>query len=302
MATHFPREDAPARIRAERSRIEPLSAVSYRVEFTASAELRRKLERARELLSHSVPSGDLAQVFERALDCLIEKETRRRVGAGRARVRSRRPLRLGSRYVPVTVARAVWERDGNQCTFVDAEGRRCSERRLLTLEHRVPFALGGAATVENLCVLCRAHNGHTARRVYGAEFIARKRAERALLRTDGESEAQPCATRGSRVEQCTSPPVTNAQSKVSASTAAAGAGCVDAARSCRSVARRRRDADADTGAATEVVRKARAALVHLGFRAREVAQVLDRLGGERPSRNAEQLLRVAVLQLTSPHA
>ncbi|MGC4095160.1 MAG: hypothetical protein QM756_46025 [Polyangiaceae bacterium] len=121
LASHFPREDAPAQIRAERSRVEPLSAVSYRVEFTASAELRRKLERARELLSHSVQKGDLAQVFERALDCLIEKETRRRVGAGRVRIGSRRPLRLGSRYIPLAVARAVWERDGHQCTFVDAE-------------------------------------------------------------------------------------------------------------------------------------------------------------------------------------
>ncbi|MGC4087871.1 MAG: hypothetical protein QM756_08240 [Polyangiaceae bacterium] len=52
LATHFPREAGPARIREQRSRIEPLSATTFRVEFTASAELRGKLERAQELLSH----------------------------------------------------------------------------------------------------------------------------------------------------------------------------------------------------------------------------------------------------------
>ena len=43
-----------------RYRLEPLSAERYRFEFTASAEFRAKLERARELLSHAVPNGDPA--------------------------------------------------------------------------------------------------------------------------------------------------------------------------------------------------------------------------------------------------
>ena len=49
-----------------RGRTEPLSASRYRVEFTASSEFCEKLERARELLSHSLPSGDLATLLERA--------------------------------------------------------------------------------------------------------------------------------------------------------------------------------------------------------------------------------------------
>src|SRR5262249_1622228 len=59
---------------AFRSRIEPLSAERYRVEFTASATLREKIEQARELLSHALPNRDLALLFERALDELIERE------------------------------------------------------------------------------------------------------------------------------------------------------------------------------------------------------------------------------------
>jgi hypothetical protein len=65
---------------------------------------------------------------------------KRRLGAGRPR--RRRKLEAGSRHVPVEVARAIWERDGFQCTFTDALGRRCSERRFITVEHREPFARG----------------------------------------------------------------------------------------------------------------------------------------------------------------
>ena len=161
-----------------RAQLEPLSASSYRVEFTASAELVAKIEQARELLSHALPSGELPALFERAMDALIEREVRRRRGIDAGRWRRRRPQKLGSRHVPVEVARMVWERDGGQCTYVDALGRRCSERRFVTFEHKFPHAFGGPATVENLCLLCASHNAHTARQMFGAAHINRKRRER----------------------------------------------------------------------------------------------------------------------------
>jgi hypothetical protein len=170
-----------------RSRVEPLSAERYRVEFTASAALRAKIEQARELTSHALPNGDLALLFERALDQLIERELKRRVGAGKPR-RVAKP-RLDSRHVPLSVARGVWKRDRSQCTFVDSAGRRCQERRFLTLEHRHPFSLGGPPTLENLCLLCRAHNAHTARQVFGDEFIA-SRVNAREVRTAGDDGAR----------------------------------------------------------------------------------------------------------------
>jgi hypothetical protein len=161
---------------AQRGRLEPLSASSFRVQFTASAELAKKIEQARELLSHALPGGDLGALFERALDALIERETKRRLGAGKPR--KRRPLADGSRHVPVDVARLIWDRDDGQCTFTDEHGRRCTERRHLTIEHRQPYALGGPPTADNLCLLCAPHNAHNARKVFGEAHIEAKRAER----------------------------------------------------------------------------------------------------------------------------
>ena len=124
-----------------------------------------------------MPSGDLPLLLERALDAVIERELKRRTGAGKPR--KRRAQKPGSRHIPVDIERKVRERDGHQCTFTDAQGRRCQERRFLTLEHIVPFALGGLPTVENLCLLCTAHNAHSARKVFGDVFIAEKREQRA---------------------------------------------------------------------------------------------------------------------------
>lgn len=61
--------------------IQPLSAERHRVQFTAGAELGEELELAGDLMSHSNPSGDLAPIFERALDLLSLSASRTRRGA-----------------------------------------------------------------------------------------------------------------------------------------------------------------------------------------------------------------------------
>ncbi|MBK7579273.1 MAG: HNH endonuclease [Myxococcales bacterium] len=159
----------PPRPSMHRARLEPLSPTTVRLELTARVELRDKLEQARNLLSHEIPSGDLATLLELGLDLLIAAAIQRRSGAGKPR--KRRETKPGSRHVPVDVQREVWERDADQCTFRDAEGRRCSETRFLTIEHIVPFAKGGPTTVDNCCLLCSAHNSYRARQVFGEEHI-----------------------------------------------------------------------------------------------------------------------------------
>jgi hypothetical protein len=86
----------------------------------------------------------------------------------------------GSRYIPRGVLREVYARDSGQCTFVSAEGRRCASRGFLEVHHHeVTFARGGAATVENLRLTCRAHNLFIAESDYGRGFMQRKLQEAA---------------------------------------------------------------------------------------------------------------------------
>jgi hypothetical protein len=84
------------------------------------------------------------------------------------------PTKTNARYVPRAVVRAVHERDGQRCTFVSPEGRRCNARGLLELHHHAPHAKGGGATTENLRTVCRAHNALFAERDFGKPFMQSK--------------------------------------------------------------------------------------------------------------------------------
>lgn len=66
-------------------RVEPLSAGRYKVQFTADERLKGRLELARDLMRHSLPSGDFAPIIARALDLLIEKLMKQRFGASTRR-------------------------------------------------------------------------------------------------------------------------------------------------------------------------------------------------------------------------
>jgi hypothetical protein len=78
--------------------------------------------------------------------------------------------------VPRAVVRAVFARDGAQCTFMSPEGKRCAERGMLELHHVKAFAHGGAPTPENLKVVCRLHNSFFAAQDFGAAHMRTMRA------------------------------------------------------------------------------------------------------------------------------
>jgi hypothetical protein len=78
-----------------------------------------------------------------------------------------------SRYIPSAVRRAVHERDGSQCSYRDASGRRCSSRERLEFHHRRPFAMGGEHDVGNVTLVCRAHNAFLAEVDYGRATMSR---------------------------------------------------------------------------------------------------------------------------------
>jgi hypothetical protein len=151
---------------APRPVVRPLAPERYEIRFTASAEMREKLRVAQDLLGHAIPSGDLAQIFDRALTLLVADLSRRKFAAT-GRPRGSRGQSDESRNIPAEVKRRVDARDQRRCGFVAPNGRRCDERRFLEFHHVVPYAAGGLPTVENIQLRCRAHNGYEADLFYG---------------------------------------------------------------------------------------------------------------------------------------
>jgi hypothetical protein len=146
--------------------VRPLAAERYEVRFTASTATREKLRRAQDLLGHAVPSGDLAEVFDRALTLLVADLERKRFAATKRRRKSRVQSE-DSRNIPADVKRAVSDRDQDRCAFVAPNGRRCGERRFLEFHHVLPYAAGGKPTVDNIQLRCRAHNRYESTLFYG---------------------------------------------------------------------------------------------------------------------------------------
>jgi hypothetical protein len=151
---------------APRPVVRPLAPERYEIRFTASREMREELREAQELLAHAIPSGDIAAIFGRALTLLVTDLKRRKCAATPQPRRSPGQLDT-SRNVPAEVRRAVWSRDQGRCGFVASHGNRCDERRFLEFHHVVPHGAGGPATVENIAMRCRTHNGHEVDLFYG---------------------------------------------------------------------------------------------------------------------------------------
>ena len=194
---------------AKPRRLEPLSADRYGVHFTADGEFRELLERVRGLAGHRWPGGDLMTLLKHGLEAYERELTKERFALGSKPRRSRgvapalsapseaelsaidlpkpelttadpsnldtqatpTPTPNSKRHCPAAVARAVFLRDGKQCSYVSPDGRRCSARRCLELDHVVPWAVGGESTVENLRLRCRAHNQRHARQYYGRSRV-----------------------------------------------------------------------------------------------------------------------------------
>ncbi len=170
---------ASGRIEAAAPRpVAPIAAQRFALQLTVGQSTYDKLQYAQALLGHSIPSGEIAPVIDRALDALIgQLEKRKFAATSKPRPRPRRRS-ASPRHIPAAVKRAVWERDGGQCTFESASGKRCPARSRLEFDHVEPVARGGRATVENIRLRCRAHNQHEAERAFGAGFMHRKREER----------------------------------------------------------------------------------------------------------------------------
>ena len=168
---------APERPAPQSNVVRPLAPKRFELKVAIGEETQRKLERARALMRHQVPSGDVAEVLDRALAALLEKVDKQKLGAAKAPRASRK---TNARTASRAARRAAVARDGERCSFVGDDGRRCEETGFLEFDHVVPVAHGGGDG--NVRILCRAHNQYEAERILGREAVERGRREAELQR------------------------------------------------------------------------------------------------------------------------
>jgi hypothetical protein len=255
------------------ARVKPLSPERFALQMTIDQATREKLERARALMRHANPSGDLAVILDAALDALLAKIEKSKFGAtSRPRNPKERAADADPRYIARGVRRDVHDRDGEQCAWVSADGVRCSAKAFLEFDHTTPVAHGGQPTVDGMGLLCHAHNQYEADLKLGREFMQAKRAAAAARRAAKRASAKPAAAK----PVAAVPPA-----------AAAEPG-----------------ADADAPSATERAPEAshvdsdlQLALRGLGFKADEARRAVE-CSARQPATTFENRLRAALATLT----
>ena len=191
LSSGFPPPGAPHR--QPSGGVTPLAPDRYKLQCTIDGSTLAKLRLAKDMLRHAIPSGDDAAILDRAFTALLADLARRKFAAAETPQPPRAAV-PGSRHVPAEVKRAVWVRDLGRCAFVGTDGRRCNESAFVEFHHVRPYAVGGEATVDNIQLRCRRHNGYEARayfdrgRVDDGEGVVREPPARYAPKAGLESE------------------------------------------------------------------------------------------------------------------
>lgn len=185
---HAPNQAIRFDSQAPRKREEekPLSETRIMFKFTGSETFRKKIERAKEVLRHKYPAGKLEDIFEEALEALLEKKDMTRKISRKSKQKKTKELSITTkkpaqnnakynpqtRYIPQHVRYKVWQRDNGQCTYTSPTGKRCCEKGGLEFDHTHPFGLGGSSNnPNNIRLLCKTHNQLAARKMFGDPYI-----------------------------------------------------------------------------------------------------------------------------------
>jgi hypothetical protein len=76
-----PQREAAQALRMKPADVRSLSAETYKVQFTLSQDGYMRLRRAQDLLRHTIPSGNAALIFERALSVLVHDLEKKKLAA-----------------------------------------------------------------------------------------------------------------------------------------------------------------------------------------------------------------------------
>ncbi len=184
--------DPQAALPQERERV--VSPTQTEIRFIADDSLMEKLQSIRELDGHVQSNPSYLELFHRMADLTLKKldplsskktahssikpttktttkprtadstppaelpEKNSQKNGQNQKNNSPAATHSNPRQIPAQLKREIWRRDQGRCSYLSPEGRRCTSRFALEIDHKIPVAWGGKTELENLQLLCREHN------------------------------------------------------------------------------------------------------------------------------------------------
>ena len=134
--------------------------------FFADRNFKDKFERLAEVVGVQNAQKHMAEALEKAIDIALEKKDpkkrlerrrkRQRGSAAKSRLNeiAKKDEPAESRYVAAEVVERVHERDAYQCVYRARDGRRCTARAGLHIDHSDPFGIFHSNDESILRLLC----------------------------------------------------------------------------------------------------------------------------------------------------
>ncbi len=153
----------------------PVKGGKIELTLTLDEDLAKDLDEVQRLMGKSMTKLELVQMMTKLTLESLKKEKLKTVGdkrkievvkvkTGKSKTKREAQPAPGpskrSRYISRSTIREVRARDGSRCQYIDPlTNKQCEAIHHLHIEHKTPFAKGGSSQdVENLELLCAAHN------------------------------------------------------------------------------------------------------------------------------------------------
>jgi hypothetical protein len=142
----------------ERPKVRVQRDGSVRVELTFSKEQWEEIENAKDVISHSIPGGELTEVLTYcARFTRSKKDSSIPVNGDESLPSMEVKQRQSQGGVSRAARRFVFQRD-KTCRHRHADGNFCGSRYQLQVDHKISRWKGGRHNVANLQILCGLHN------------------------------------------------------------------------------------------------------------------------------------------------
>lgn len=147
---------------------------SVRLELTLSKELHDKIQKAQELLSHSIPTKDLIAYLDYITDKVIQQRTLAQNKHGKKKSETDSGNSTATVAVNLTprMKKMILNRD-LCCQYKDpVSGKVCGSKWFLQVDHKTAKWAGGDHRAENLQALCANHNQLKYRKETNLKYIS----------------------------------------------------------------------------------------------------------------------------------